>query len=121
MADIGRKEDGLALGLAAGMSLRRAAAAANVSERTAFRRWADPAFRRRVHQLRGELVDRSLGRLAGGMTAAAAKLRKLLNSEQERIQLGAARAILELGAKLRDQIELEQRIQNLEDQGKENK
>jgi hypothetical protein len=55
-----------ALALATGQTLRAAPGTAAVSERTAARRWADLAFRRRVGDLQGELVGRALGKVADG-------------------------------------------------------
>jgi hypothetical protein len=117
VAHRGRKnaDDALALALASGGTLRGAAEAADVAERTAARRWADPVFRRRVSDLRGELVGRALGKLADGMSDAAATLRELLAAESASVRLGAARALLELGVKLRESVELEQRLQALEE------
>jgi hypothetical protein len=103
-------DEALALAVAAGQTLRDAAAAVGVSERTAARRWADAAFRLRVSNLRTEMVQRSLGRMADGMSDAAAKLRELLTAESESVRLGAARALLELGVKLRESVELEARL-----------
>jgi hypothetical protein len=97
-------DEALALALASGQTLRDAAPAAGVSERTAGRRWVDPAFRRRVSELRGEMVQRSLGRMADGMSEAADVLRKLLAAESETVRLGAARSMLELGVKLRESV-----------------
>jgi hypothetical protein len=77
---------------------------------------ADPAFRRRVAELRADMVQRSLGRMADGMSDAADKLRDLLAAESESVRLGAARALLELGVKLRESVELEERLANLERQ-----
>jgi hypothetical protein len=116
VAGSGRKnaDEALALALATGQTLRAGAEAAGVAERTAARRWADPAFRRRVAELRGDLVGLALGKLADGMGDAAAKLRGLLDAESESVRLGAARALLELGVKLRQSVELEQRLQALE-------
>ena len=116
MAHRGRRnaDEALALGLATGQTLRAAAAAAGVAERTATRRWADPAFRRRVSELRGELVAQALGGVADGMADAAATLRALLGADRESVRLGAARALLELGVKLRDSVELQERLQALE-------
>jgi hypothetical protein len=107
-------DEALALGVATGKSLREAAAAAGIGERTATRRWADPAFRRRVAELRGDMVARSLGRLADGMADAADTLRALLRAEGDSVRLGAARALLELGTKLREGVELEERLAALE-------
>src|SRR5262245_32721008 len=83
MADNGRRkrDDALAVSLAGGATLRDAAAAAGIGERTATRRWTDAAFRRRVAELRGEMVGQALGRLADGMAPAADVLRALLGAE----------------------------------------
>jgi hypothetical protein len=117
VAGSGRKnaDEALALALAAGQTLRVAAEAAGVSERTATRRWADLGFRRRVAELRGDMVARSLGRMADGMAEAADVLRALLAAgTPPAVRLGAARALLELGTKLRESVELEERLQALE-------
>jgi hypothetical protein len=116
MAGSGRRNaDGaLALVLATGQTVRDAAVAAGVGERTAPRRWADPAFRRRVADLRGDMVQRSLGRLSDGMAEAADVLRQLLKAEADTVKLGAARSLMELGAKLREVVELTSKVDELE-------
>jgi hypothetical protein len=96
-------DDALAVALAAGKTLRDAAVAAGIGERTATRRWADLAFRRRVGELRADMVQRSLGRLADSMSEAAAVLWQLLGAATPpAVRLGACRALLELGVKLRE-------------------
>ena len=105
----------LALELAAGKTLRDAALAAGIAERTATRRWADPAFRRLVSRHRGEMVGRAVGELADGMTDAAKTLRELLDCESLAVRLGAARSLLEIGVKVREALELEERVRALED------
>jgi hypothetical protein len=109
-----RADDLLALALAAGRDVAEAAAAAGVSERTAYRRLADPAFKRRVAELRAGMVDRASGRLADGMADAAAALRDLLGHPDGRVRLGAARAMLEAGVRVREAAELEARLAALE-------
>jgi hypothetical protein len=105
----------LALALASGQTVRAAADATGIGERTATRRWADPDFRRRVGELRGDMVQRALGRMADGMAEAAHVLRALLDaSTPPAVRLGAARTLLELGTKLRESVELEARIAALE-------
>jgi hypothetical protein len=94
--------------------LRDAASAAGIGERTATRRWADARFRQRVAELRSEMVSRALGKMADGMSDAAGKLRALLSATSESVQLGACRALLELGVKLRESVELEARLAALE-------
>lgn len=108
-------DDALAVALAAGKTAQEAAAAAGLSERTASRRQADPAFRQKVTDLRAQMVGRALGTLADGMAAAARTLRDLLEWESGAVRLGAARSLLELGAKLRDSVELEERVRQLEE------
>jgi len=115
MAHRGRRnaDEALALAVASGQTLRDAAQQAGIGERTASRRWADPAFRRRVSELRGDMVRRSLRRMADGMTEAADVLRQLLAAQSESVRLGAARSLLELGGKLRESVELEEEIGEL--------
>jgi hypothetical protein len=118
MAENGRRKgnEALSLALASGQTLRDAAAAAGIGERTATRRWADPGFRRRVADLRAGMMQRALGKLADGMAEAADTLRRLLNSYSESVRLGAARSVLELGHRLRETVELEQRLAEVEEQ-----
>ena len=116
MAENGRRkrDDALALQLASGQTIRDAAAAAGVGERTATRRCADAFFRRRVIELRAEMVQRALGRMAEGMTEAADVPGELLRAKDDRVRLGAARACLDLSIKLRETVDDEERSQALE-------
>jgi hypothetical protein len=111
-----RKGDAaLRLALAAGKTMRDAAAAAGISEKTATRRMADANFRRQVAALRNQMLDAGAGRLAEGVCEAADVLRELLHAKSESIRLGAARALLEMCSKLRESLELEERIVELEE------
>jgi hypothetical protein len=116
MAGNGRRnaDDALALALAGGATLRDAAAAVGIGERTATRRWADATFRLRVSEMRGDMVARALGKMADGMSEAADVLRKLLAAESESVRLGAVRSLVELYLKMRESVELEQRLTDLE-------
>ena len=116
MADIGRRKgDGALLtALASGQTIRDAAKAAGVGERTATRRLAEPAFRRQVAQLQTEMIQRALGQLSDAASEAVATMRKLLTAKSESVRLAAGRSILELGTRLRDALELEQRLFDLE-------
>ncbi|MHB1424463.1 MAG: hypothetical protein ACYC3I_14930 [Gemmataceae bacterium] len=93
MAENGRRnrEDALLLALASGQTIRDAAQTAGVAERTATRRMADAAFRRRLDELRADMVRRALGKMADGMADAADRLRQLLDANSEAVQLGACR------------------------------
>jgi hypothetical protein len=60
------------------------------------------------------MIGRALGKMADGMAEAAGTLRELLTAESESVRLGAARSLLELGVKLRESVELEERLAALE-------
>lgn len=116
MAGSGRKNaDGVFMtALAAGATVEQAALTAGIAVRTGFRRLADPGFRQRVAEARAAMMDRSLGMLANATCEAVASLQGLLSAESETARLGAAKAVLELAAKFRETVELEQRLQALE-------
>jgi len=118
MAENGRRkgDSTLLLALAGGQTVRDAARSAGIGERAATRRAADPAFCRRVAELRSEMVCRAAGQLADGMAQAVATLRELLTAESESVRLAAARSILEIGPKLRETVELEERMAAIEAQ-----
>jgi HEAT repeat protein len=117
MTEIGRLKRGeaLALALAAGRTVREACRECGISERTAYRRLEDPTFRHLVTEARSEMIKRAVGALADDAVKAADTLRNLLKAESENIRLGAARSILELGTKLRESVELEDRLVALEE------
>jgi hypothetical protein len=112
----GRKgaDQAIVVALAAGRTVQAAARVAGVGETTIYRRLRDTEFRRRVAESRAEFASRALGNLAAAATAAVRTLRQLLKADSEAVRLSAARSILELGAKLRESVELEQRIAALE-------
>lgn len=101
--------------LAAGASVAAAGKAGGVSERTAYRRLEDPAFRRQVDDARAAILSRAVAKLTASSTEAAETLRRLLYSNMDFARLAAARAILELGAKLREHEDLDKRVRALEE------
>jgi transposase-like protein len=110
------KQEAAALALASGRTIEQAARASNSGTRT-LKTWLheQPAFGRRVTELRGEMTGRALGRLVDGMASAAETLGYLSRKgKSEMVRLSAARAVLELGHKLRESVELEERIAALE-------
>jgi hypothetical protein len=106
--------DAFAIAVASGTSLKEAARSAGISESTAYRRLKDPALRRRVSEIRTSFLGEAVGRLTEAANEAVSTLRALLAARSEGVRLSAARTILELGAKLREQTELEERITALE-------
>ncbi|HEV3338903.1 MAG TPA: hypothetical protein VG125_01060 [Pirellulales bacterium] len=113
-------EDELILALAAGATVREAAEQAGVGERTAHRRLADADFRRAVSEARGRMFDAARGRLAGLASKAAETLQRLMESDKPTVALAAAKAVSELGPRLRESTEFEERLCRLEDEADEN-
>jgi hypothetical protein len=107
----------LLLALACGATIEAAAAKAGVSESTAHRRLADPAFRQQLHEVRADMVQRT----AGMLTAAAGEaVKTLLDLQKGTVphasRLGAARSVLEIGIKMRESADLESRLAAVEAQ-----
>ena len=101
--------------LAAGSTVRDAATAAGVGERTVRRRLEDPAFRAWVEDARRAAIDLAVGRLADAAAFAASGLRALAErAESESVRLGACRTLLELGLKWREHGAVEERLAALE-------
>jgi len=112
------RQEAVALGVASGLSLAGAARKAKVGVPTA-KTWSStlPTFRRRVQGLRAEMTSQALGRLVEGMASAADTLGFLARKgKSEMVRLSAARAVLELANKTRENVELEERLHALEDQ-----
>jgi hypothetical protein len=110
------RQEVVALGVASGLSLAEAARSAKVGVPTA-KHWSAnlPQFHRRVHELRAEMTSQALGRLAESMASAAETLGHLSRKgKSEMVRLSAARAVLESGHKLRESVEVEERIAALE-------
>ena len=104
----------LVAALAAGASVPAAARAGGVSEATVYRRLREPAFRRQVDEARAEMLGRALARLSATCSRAATTLADLLAAESESVRLGAARSILDVALRWREQDELARRLDNIE-------
>ena len=118
MTDKPRKkaEDALLLALACGASVDQAARQCSLSTRTVYRRLADSAFRQQLQALRADLVQRTAGALTAAATEAVRTLLELQKpSAPPAVRLGAARSVLELGLKLREAADLEERLAALEE------
>jgi hypothetical protein len=108
-------DDALILALACGSTAEAAAAKAGVSRSTVQRRLADPAFQRKLADARADMV----GRATGMLTAAAMEAVKTLLDLQGKTvapsaRLGAAKAVLEIGNRLRLEGELVGRLAAVE-------
>lgn len=102
------------LALAAGDCIKEAGAKAGLSERQAHRRFREPETMGRVAELRAEMITRAAAKLADAATAAADRLRNLLEAESESVRLAAAKALLELAFKSRELCDWETRLSELE-------
>ena len=87
-------DDILAIQLLSGATIRQAAGAVGVSERTARRRSKDPAFQLRLATFRRRLVRYAFQALRAKATSAAEKLGKLLEHPSPFIRLQTALALL---------------------------
>ncbi len=111
----GRNDEILAAHLAAGLTVQEAAEAARLSPRTVGRKLQEPAFRRRLQEIRAEIADRVCGQLVNAATEAARVLQELLSASSDNIRLSAAKEILSAASRARSDGEFEQRIRELEE------
>jgi hypothetical protein len=109
-----RGDDALILALAAGAKAPDAADAAGVSERTVYRRLESSDFRQRVQAVRDGLFAEACGCLAAASADAVRTLRRLLKAKSEATRLGASRAILENVVRLREAVDVQSRLAELE-------
>jgi hypothetical protein len=110
-------DDVLMLALACGATLEGAARQAGVSESTVRRRFKEPEFQRKLQALRADIVQRTSGALTAAGTASVQTLLELQKpTAPPATRLGAARTVLELGLKVREAAEFEQRLAALEEQ-----
>ena len=64
--------------------------------------------------MRDELIGQALGRLADNMTLASDEIAALLKAENPALRLRAARAMLTFGLRLRDSVDLTERMRQVE-------
>ena len=95
----------------------QAARQCGLSIRTVYRRLAEADFRRRLQALRSDMVSRTAGTLTAAATEAVRTLLELLKTPvSDAVRLGAARSVLEMGLKVREAADLEERLAALEQQ-----
>jgi AcrR family transcriptional regulator len=115
----GRKnaDQALAMALACGATIEASARSAGVSDTTAYRRLKDPEFCKLLEKTRADLVERTMGMLTGAAGEAVKTLLILMRENTPpAVRLGAVRACLEIGMKLREAHDLQARIAALEAQ-----
>jgi hypothetical protein len=105
----------LVTALACGATVEGAARKAGLSVRTVYRRRADPDFQSRLRQERAELTRRAAGLLTAASLESVRTLVELQGTAvPPAARLGAARAIIGLGMKLREEADLVERVAELE-------
>ena len=107
----------LILALACGATLEAASHKAGVSISTVQRRLQDPEFKAELQKVRSDMVQRAANTLTAAMMEAIKTLLSLQQpSTAAATRLGAARTILEMGIKIREVADLEERLTALEQQ-----
>jgi hypothetical protein len=84
---------------------------------TTLMRWLNEEdFSNAFHTARGQLLDAALAKLQGASGAAVDTLRTLMEREDvpPAARISAARSILDLGMKLREQLEIGERLEAIE-------
>jgi hypothetical protein len=99
------------------VTVETAARQAGVSESTAHRRKDDPQFRQQLQVIQTDMIKRTAGALTAASTESVRTLLELQKpSAPPAVRLGAARSVLEIGIKLREAADLEERLSVLEQQ-----
>jgi hypothetical protein len=109
-------EDVLVAAMACGASVEQAARKAGISERTAYRRLANPAFKARLKEAKADLLQRTCAVLTAGSLEAVKTLLELQKpSSPPNVRLGAAKAIVELSLRTREAVDFEERLAAIEE------
>jgi hypothetical protein len=102
--------------LACGATVEQAARQTGISAATIHRRLKDPEFRSRLQKLGGDMVQRMARTMtAAGSEAVRTLLELMKSASPHAARLGAAKAVLEIGMKVRETAELEERLAALEE------
>ena len=92
-----------------------AARKSGVSESTVYRRLEDPGFQRELAKLQSEMVQRTTAMITASTLESAKTLLSLQGpSIPPAVRLGAARVVVDFGVKMRQLVELEERLAAME-------
>ena len=108
------KQERVALLLATGRSVKAAAAEAGAGERTVHTWLEDRNYRSLVNELRAELLNEAVGKLAESANKAVQTLRDLLDDGNASVRLRAAFGVMDYLLKVREHAEVEARLTKLE-------
>lgn len=99
----------LVVALARGATVAAAAVEAGLSERTAWRRLADPEVRRCVAEAQAALLQQAVAALAEAATQAVETLVAVMDCDDPRAATAAARAVLDYALPRQEQLEKQAR------------
>ncbi|MBX9681833.1 MAG: hypothetical protein K2X38_23995 [Gemmataceae bacterium] len=115
MTESQSKDEILLQALLCGASMDAAARKAGMSRSAGYRRLANPKFAKQYREAKADLVKRATAILSAGSLEASKALLDLIGAKNPpATRLGAARTVIELAAKLREQTEMEERMASLE-------
>jgi hypothetical protein len=115
MAVSGIRREVAALMIARGLPIPQVSKETKISERTLYRWLAeDEAFQRRVEELGEELRSQLFGRVSDGALRGADTLVELLDSDDDRVRLQAARCLLAAQAGMRNVGKLAEQVASVE-------
>ncbi|MFO0863926.1 MAG: hypothetical protein U0744_04615 [Gemmataceae bacterium] len=116
MSESQSKDDILLQALLCGASMDVASKKAGMSRSAGYRRLANPKFAKQYREAKADLVKRATAILSAGSLEASKALLELTGPKNPpATRLGAARSVIELAAKLREQTEMEERMASLEE------
>jgi phosphomannomutase len=110
------KDPTLISSIIASPTIEKAAEAVEVSSRTISRRMNDQDFRDALYEAQNQILCTTISYMTDLLIKAAMKLEALLESKSERIQVQAAKLILQIGPTLRRNFEFEERLRVLENE-----
>jgi hypothetical protein len=111
---LSRKREQLVSALLAKPTIKAAAESIGISEKTA-RNWlADPTFLKAYRSQRRQLVEGATARVQAAMSTAVDTLLELVESDNERLRLEAAKFLFEHGREALDKDDVLERLEALE-------
>jgi transposase len=108
-----KNEMAFAVEIARGASIAQAAKSVKISETTGYRWARKPELRKAVEDIRSTVLQVASHRLTNIVGKAVDTLERLLDSENENVQLSAARTVIDGTTKMRQLAELEQELEQI--------
>jgi DNA-binding MurR/RpiR family transcriptional regulator len=112
---LSRRHEAVVVALLANPTITCAAQAAGVSESTVWRLMQREDFQRRYREAQDKAFDGALGALQAAGTEAIDSLKRNLTCGTPAAEVQAAKAILDFTLKVREQLDYDRRLRQLED------